>query len=229
VARDSGVPENLGWTLGNLGIHAEYTGDLVCDALGDARAAVRESLRIAEDLGSPFSRAAAYSNMGGAHLVAGEYEEAERFFADTLELARSRRIALEHEAATLARLARAQVGNGKAQAARSTAEESVALSCERGQRLWELLGQIALAEALVADQGAKARTAVEKALHRAAALVEETGARVHTPQIAEARARLAKASGDAGAGERHLRDAHRLYTEIGATGHARRVAEELAG
>lgn len=129
----------------------------------------------------------------------------------------------------LARLARAQVGTGKARAPRSTAEESVALSCERGQRLWELLGQIALAEALVADQGVKARTAVEKALQRAAALVEETGARVHPPQIVEARARLAKSSGDAGAGERHLRDAHRLYTDIGATGHARRVAEELAG
>ena len=59
--------------------------------------AVRESLRIADDLGSPFSRTAAYSNMGGVHLVAGEFEEAERFFADALELQRSRCIALEHE------------------------------------------------------------------------------------------------------------------------------------
>jgi hypothetical protein len=37
------------------------------------------------------------------------------------------------------------------------------------------------------------------------------------------------AAGDRGAGERHLRDAHRLYTEIGATGHARRIAAGLAG
>ncbi len=229
VARDSGIPENLGWTLGNLGIHAEYTGEVVFDGLGDAKAGVHEALRIAEELGSAFSRAAAYANVGGAHLIAGEYEEAERFFADALDLTRTRRIALEHEAATLARLARAQVGSGKARVARATAEESVTLARERGQRLWELLAQVALAEALVADQGAKTRTAVEQALQRAAALVEETGGRVFEPQIAEARARLAKASGDAGASERHLRDAHRLYTGIGATGHARRVAEELAG
>jgi adenylate cyclase len=229
VARDSGVAENLGWTLGNLGIRAELTGDLLSDGLGDARAGVLESLRIAEDLGSGFSRAAAYANMGSAHLAAAEWQEAERFLAESLDLARMRRIGLEHEAATLAHLARAQLGKGSIAAARATAEEAVALAVERGQRLWELLAQVVLAEALCAEQGARAGVAIEQVLQRADDLVEETGGRAYEPRIAEVRARIGKAGGDAGAGDLHLREAHRLYTEIGATGHARRVAQELAG
>jgi hypothetical protein len=101
------------------------------------------------------------------------------------------------------------------------------LARERGQRVWELIAHLALAEALTAEQGAKARLAAEQALGRAADLVAETGARVYEPQIAEGRARLARSCGEAGASERHLRDAHRLYSEIGAGGHARRVAALL--
>ena len=229
VARDSGIPENLGWTLGSIGLHSEYTGDVVFDELGDAKTAVFEALRIAEDLGSAFSRSAACANLGMVHVAAGDWEEAERFFAAALELARTRRIGLEHEAATLARLAQAQVRSGKVAAARMSAEGSLALARERGQRVWELIAQVALAEALTAEQGAKARTAVEQALQRAADLIGETGALVYAPHVAEGRAYLARACGEAGAGERHLREAHRLYTEIGASGHARRVATALDG
>ena len=227
VARDSRIPENLGWILGSVPGLADYAGQLAFEDLGDAKAAAMEALRIAEDLGSAFSRAAAYVNMAVAHLVAGEFGEAERFLADALELTRTRRISLEHEAFTLAHLARAQLGGGHAAAARNTAEEAVALAKERGQRFVELLGQIVLAEALCADQGARARTAVERALHEGAALVEETGGRVHVPRIAEARARLAQCTGDTGAGEQFLREAHRVYTAMGARGHAARVAKEM--
>ncbi len=43
----------------------------------------------------------------------------------------------------------------------------------------------------------------------------------------ELRAELAHARGDAAGRERHLREAHRLYTEMGAAGHAERMAKEL--
>jgi hypothetical protein len=64
-------------------------------------------------------------------------------------------------------------------------------------------------------------------LARARELVEETEARVYVPFIAEEEARLAQLEGDQSAFERQLRDAHRLYTEVGATGHAKRLAREL--
>ena len=38
---------------------------------------------------------------------------------------------------------------------------------------------------------------------------------------------LARLRGDEAARERALRNAHRLYTEMGATGHAERLAKEL--
>jgi hypothetical protein len=67
----------------------------------------------------------------------------------------------------------------------------------------------------------------EGALDRADVLVEETGDRGLGPQIVETRARLAGLLGDAAACQRGLRDAQRLYVEIGATGHAERLAKEL--
>ena len=44
----------------------------------------------------------------------------------------------------------------------------------------------------------------------------------------ECRAELARRRGDDEACLRQLREAHRLYTEMGATGHAERVALELS-
>jgi hypothetical protein len=65
-------------------------------------------------------------------------------------------------------------------------------------------------------------------LGRAAELIEEFGARVYRPQICEERAELARLRGGDATYQRHLREAHRLYTEMGATGHAERLARELA-
>ncbi len=227
MARDSGMPENLGWALGIHPILAEQIGTTIFDDLGDARGAALEALRIAEDLGSLFSRAIAYTNMGVAHLVAGEFEDAERFLADALEIERGRRIGLEQEAMAVGYLARAQTGRGEAAAGVRAAGEAVALAQERGQRYAELIGQLALADALCADRGARARAAVEQALKQADALVEETGARVQVPRIVEARGRLAQCTGDAATGDQRLREAHRLFAAMGATGHAARLAKEL--
>ncbi len=59
------------------------------------------------------------------------------------------------------------------------------------------------------------------------ALIESTGARVYIPHVHETRARLAHRAGDEAAFERELREAQRLHTEMGATGHAARLAREL--
>ena len=49
----------------------------------------------------------------------------------------------------------------------------------------------------------------------------------YRPSLHEERAELARRSGDAPTRDRELREAHRLYTEMGATGHAERLAKEL--
>ncbi len=55
---------------------------------------------------------------------------------------------------------------------------------------------------------------------------ERQGSRPLLAQIHEAYAELGRCLGDDDAHERELREAHRLYTEIGATGHAERVGGE---
>ncbi len=54
-----------------------------------------------------------------------------------------------------------------------------------------------------------------------------SGARSSLPLIGVERAELARLVGDEASRERELREAHRLFTEIGATGHAERLAREL--
>jgi hypothetical protein len=79
----------------------------------------------------------------------------------------------------------------------------------------------------MADAGAAEAERIEATLDAAEALVAETGARVLSPQITERRGELAGLRGESAERERFLRQAHRLYTEVGAAGHAERLAREL--
>jgi len=45
----------------------------------------------------------------------------------------------------------------------------------------------------------------------------------------EARAELAQLSGEAAARQREVRGAHRLFSAMGATGHAERISRQLSG
>jgi adenylate cyclase len=227
LAREEGAPENLGWARGNLPVLAVFSGDLVHPELGDALASGREAVEIAESMGSEFSRASAYASLGAAHRARGEWAEARRCLETSLEISRSHRTGLELEAVNLASLAEVLLAEGEAEPARRTAEEAIALARERGQPHFEPQAQLVLARERCAAGGADALAASGAALDRARDLVEETGARVLEPQIVEARAELARALGDEPTRERQLREAHRLYTEAGATGHAARLAREL--
>jgi len=68
---------------------------------------------------------------------------------------------------------------------------------------------------------------VEQTVERAEILCQETGMRVHLPALLEVRAALAERRGNPHEARGRLREAQRLYTEMGATGHAKRLASEL--
>lgn len=59
------------------------------------------------------------------------------------------------------------------------------------------------------------------------ATIERYGHAVLTPFLSEESGHLARLLGDEEGCERHLREAHSLYTEMGAVGHAERVGREL--
>jgi tetratricopeptide (TPR) repeat protein len=218
-ARELGQWEVASWTVGFHVFADEYGGNPPDVGLRRAR----ESLEYAERAGSPFAQATSHFALGRAHLAAKDAAAAGEAFGQSLLLPLSGDL----EPSLLAFLAEAQLGTGDAAAARTTAERAIRLAQERGTRGYEVRAHLAQARVLRALDGLSAKAAIEACLARAEALVVETGARAQTPFLIEERARLAIDLGDREDGMRILREAQRVFAEIGAAGHAARLAEEI--
>jgi tetratricopeptide (TPR) repeat protein len=221
-ARERGEVENEGWAIGIFGFMAMLTGEVEL-----ALPRCRRSLEIAEKIGSPFSRVWALSTLAWVLIEAGEWPEAMDVAERALQLARERRTGLEGEAWHLFRLAEAHLGAGDLARARSFAEESVEVARRMGARTAECLAQRTLARVLLRREGLAAAKAIRRALDRADTLVDETGAKNFRPLIQLERAELARLEGDSRARAHELREAHRLFSEMGATRRAERVAAQL--
>ncbi len=81
---------------------------------------------------------------------------------------------------------------------------------------------------LLRVEGASARGQIEEALKRAESLVDETGGEVMRPALCQQHAELARLSGDEARRAHELQAAHRLFSQMGATGYAERLGQELA-
>src|SRR5262249_56332097 len=118
-------------------------------------------------------------------------------------------------------------GAGAPARALEAAEEAVARARERGTRPFEIRALLARAHVLTATEAAPARSRVEADLRDADAVIEATEARIFTPQVHVERAALARVLGDEPTRQRELREAHRLFTEMGATARAEQGARQL--
>ncbi len=194
---------------------ARYTGD----AQG-ALAHARHGLEIADRIGNIPMRVVALWGLGAGHLLKEEWSGAAAALEEALTVARDRRTGLQFEALILACLAEAYLGCGDAAGARATAEDAVAVGRRRGTKGFEREAHLALARVLLRTEGARSRKAIEAALGRALALVEESGARGLEPFIRVELAELARLTGDEAARRRELREAQRLFTEMGAPSNA---------
>jgi class 3 adenylate cyclase/tetratricopeptide (TPR) repeat protein len=222
VARETGEPEILGWALASWATLEIYAG-----AFDKALEYAAEALEIAEKLGSPFSQVHALNVMGTAQIHQGLWKDAVESLRGAIDLAHDRHTATEIQANLLVHLADADRGDGQLELARETIVQALALVEERGARFSDLEGNLVLARILMDADGAAAEAAVTSALDSARDCVEEFGARAYAPMVLEERARLAQLLRDEDARMAHLREAHRLYAEMGATGHAERLAREL--
>ncbi len=128
--------------------------------------------------------------------------------------------------ADLSAAAEAFLAAGDPERSRSLAAKANDVARRAGHLLPEIETSLALARVRMRTAGRAAEEEVADLLARAAELVEQTGATVFEPHVHLARAELAELLGDDA--RRELREAHRLFTEMGATGHAERVARELA-
>ena len=92
----------------------------------------------------------------------------------------------------------------------------------------EPVAQLALGYVLLRARGLESRSAIGAALGDALRGAREIGSKMLEPRIHLERAELARLGGDETARQRELREAHRLFLDIGAPIRAEQVAKELA-
>ena len=222
IARRFGETVVLSWT--------EFMATQLCERLGDAPAALRharQSMELAERTGSSLASGAAQYASGIAFLMNGLADEAAKSLGLVIGSIRDSGTSGMFEADAVAVLACAELAQGDADRAHETATVALEMARRRGMRLAECRALFALAASLQTLRGAAAHAEVESILDEAAALVRNTGARAREPLIRLARAELARVIGDDVSRRSELREAHRLFLEIGAPIRAAEVAKEL--
>ena len=145
-----------------------------------------------------------------------------------LAIGRKRQLQL-WEGRARAVMAAAHLGLGDRARALTLAEEAICFTRRLGSRVWEFSALLTRIRALRETQGLRATREIEGALAEADAWLEMSDAKNYEPFLHVERAELARLSGDDTARRRELREAHRLFTEIGAPIRAEQVARELGG
>src|SRR5262249_997234 len=123
----------------------------------------------------------------------------------------------------------AHLGLGDRAKALALSEEAIAVNHRQGNRLYEFSAQLTRIRALRETEGLKAIGEIESALAEADAWIEMTGAKSYEPFVHVERAEPARLTGDEASRQRELREAHRLFLEMGAPIRAAEVAKELEG
>jgi tetratricopeptide (TPR) repeat protein len=222
IARGQGDIETVGFCHQWSTLLAYYRGDPEA-----ALVHAQQALEIAERTGSAFSRTWSWSFLGWAHSARGEWQQAIAAIERAMAIAKERRTAAEGTGLRLMMLGESYFGLGDAERALALVKEGLAVADAQGAFFNQIYGNRALARILLASAGPAAHVEIEEALARALELVRQTGARADEPLLRVELAELARQSGDHEAHGRELREAHRLFTEIGATRHAERLAIAL--
>jgi tetratricopeptide (TPR) repeat protein len=222
LAREHGELELLSVGPGFRVHHGEWSGETATTL-----ASARQSLEIAECTGVPGFLSLALAYLGDALRLEQRYPEALEAYEKALGLMRTKRVVLAWKPHVVSGQALVYSALGEHEKAIAQARSALEDSVRGGNRRAEDLARLTLARVLLAAGDPALHDEVETAVERAEALCQETGMRVHLPPLLEVRAALAERRGNPQEARRRLREAHRLYTEIGATGHAKRLAKEL--
>lgn len=222
MAREQDDIEQVGW--GHL--WSTWLAYLSGDIEG-AHAHAQQALQIAERIGDAFSRAWAWLFLGMSEVMRGEWAQARDAVERSVALAKERRTSVEGTGLRLATLSEAYLGLGETDKARRLAQEGVEVARAGGMVTNELSAILAFARVALASSGAGNEEAAA-VLGRALELAADSESNAFEPLIRIELAELARRSGDEQRREQELREAHRLFTEIGANGHAARLADKFA-
>ncbi len=195
-------------------------------APGEAVAHAGAGLEAAERLDAPGFRAIARLAIGAARLLEKSYDEAIAAVRDAKTIATPEMIGPNQFLMVLGRLAEAYLGKGDIDRALELSAEAVKRA-EGGRRLGSVEAHHARARVLIVTSPERDAEEIARLLDRAAEIADSCGGRVYAPHVHESRAALARATGRSEDAGRELQEALRIYTEIGATGHAERLAREF--
>ena len=223
IAREQGDAEVVGWTHLLSCWHGYLLGEAGI-ALGHAQRAVE----IAERIGDSFTRSWAWFYLGLSERMRDRWQPALEALERSREISCEGRTAMEAEPFRFAFLAESRLGLGEVERARKAAADGVAIARSQKNAVGEIAAYLAEARVLLSTDGLGARNQIEAALAGALELIRSTGARVYEPQVHIELAKLARQSLREATWRRELGEAHRMFTEIGASGYAESVAGELA-
>jgi class 3 adenylate cyclase/tetratricopeptide (TPR) repeat protein len=200
-------------------------------AAGSAEAALAEAgkgVELSERIGGPWSRVWSWSLLGAAEAAGHNPDRALEALKRANTIATEHRAGEESLAYRLALLAEAELAIGRIERARKLASEALEVVETKTGPPLVLPACLAWTRVELAASEPAHPDRIESILRRALDLVAETGARRYEPLIRVETARLADRLGDQRRRDDELREARRLFTEIGATGHVERMQEVVA-
>jgi class 3 adenylate cyclase/tetratricopeptide (TPR) repeat protein len=220
LARQRSDDELLVWSLSVAQELAALRGEVerVLDC-------ARQAVAAAERCGSQGLVSYAYDFLGRAHCYREEWEAAIPALERAGAIARETGTNIIMAPAGRSHLAAAYLAVGDRDRALAVAREAVA---SPGSAMNRITAAIGLARVLLAGDGERDRDEAREILDGALDAIAASGYALEEPHARVERARWAEQAGDAPGRERELREAHRLWTKMGATAHAERVARALA-
>jgi class 3 adenylate cyclase/tetratricopeptide (TPR) repeat protein len=224
LAREHQVPENLTWALMSLSIVANMARRTSRVPVMEVRRACVEGFEIAEAGGSVYSQIAASFALAVAEFLSGEYQDSGERLIATLERARTTGTGLEHHGYYRAVLAETFLARGEVDTAIASAREAVQVADAGGTWFYAALARAVLVDAL-AQANAEEDTIVA-IIAEARELVHKSGGNSLLPRLREAEVRLLSGS-DHAALVTGLREAEAMYSAMGATDPAERLAREI--
>ena len=144
-----------------------------------------------------------------------------------ISIARKRRTAADAEPYRFATLAEAYLGLGDGKGALELAQRAADLVGERGHGGAAAFVQLRLANVLLAVSGMRETERINAVIGEGLAAARATSSRIYEAFVLEARAELARQTGNEEALQRDISEAHRLFVECGAHGHSGRLASDL--
>ena len=202
-----------------------------CYHAGEPEAALahaQQALDLSERLGAAFSRIWSWTFFGGAQMLQGRWSEAIESLEKALDMSRELQTSVESRSWAVLWLAEAHAGLGEVEEGVELARRALEEATARGLAYGETTGHLILARLLLAASGTEAAAEIESELATAGEQSRRMEFRPLAALVQVELAKLAQVRGEAGEHLNRLREAHQIFTEIGANGHAERVAGELA-